>query len=148
MLLTFSTDELVQKILDGTKIHTIREDKNDRWKTGRKIDPWYKNPRNVKQNPMSLIQYACKHLINPIGECHFPKRCISTQDLEIRWSYETFTGRKAFVTIYIDGVSCYNGKWSVLDLAKNDGFDSLEDFFKWFDKPFKGKIIHWTDFRY
>ena len=33
-------------------------------------------------------------------------------------------------------------------LAKHDGFNSMEDFFKWFDKDFKGKIIHWTDFRY
>ena len=32
--------------------------------------------------------------------------------------------------------------------AKNDGFDSVEDFFKWFHSDFQGKIVHWTDFRY
>jgi len=30
----------------------------------------------------------------------------------------------------------------------NDGFESLQDFFNWFNKPFRGKIIHWTDFKY
>ncbi len=33
-------------------------------------------------------------------------------------------------------------------LAMNDGFDSVEDFFKWFNKDFSGWIIHWTMFRY
>lgn len=35
-------------------------------------------------------------------------------------------------------------------LSINDGFDSLEDFWGWFDvySPFTGKIIHWTDLEY
>ena len=33
-------------------------------------------------------------------------------------------------------------------LAQNDGFNSESDFFKWFHKDFKGKIINWTDLRY
>lgn len=36
----------------------------------------------------------------------------------------------------------------VLELAVNDGFDSDEMFFKWFDKDFDGWLIHWTDKRY
>ena len=34
------------------------------------------------------------------------------------------------------------------ELAKNDGFESVEDFFAYFNKDFKGKIIHWTDLQY
>lgn len=36
------------------------------------------------------------------------------------------------------------------DLAINDGFDNVTDFWAWFDKysPFEGKIIHWTGLRY
>ena len=30
----------------------------------------------------------------------------------------------------------------------NDGFDSIENFLRWFNKDFEGKIIHWTGFRY
>lgn len=35
-------------------------------------------------------------------------------------------------------------------LSDNDGFDSVFDFWWWFDEysPFTGKIIHWTDLRY
>ena len=33
-------------------------------------------------------------------------------------------------------------------LAKNDGFDSVNDFFRWFNTDFEGQIIHWTDLRY
>lgn len=35
-------------------------------------------------------------------------------------------------------------------LSINDGFDSLSDFWAWFDQydPFQGKIIHWTTLRY
>jgi hypothetical protein len=36
----------------------------------------------------------------------------------------------------------------VLELAQNNGFDTVKDFFEYFNKDFKGKIIHWTDFKY
>lgn len=37
------------------------------------------------------------------------------------------------------------------DLARNDGFDLVEDFWTYFDKPhprFEGVIIHWSDLIY
>jgi hypothetical protein len=34
------------------------------------------------------------------------------------------------------------------NLMKNDGFESAEQFFNWFNGYFKGKIIHWTDLKY
>lgn len=51
MLLTFSKPQFKNLILDGTKIHTIRLDKTNRWKKGMKIHFWMGNPRNVKNNP-------------------------------------------------------------------------------------------------
>jgi len=33
-------------------------------------------------------------------------------------------------------------------LAKNDGFDSVEKFWEWFNSDFTGQIIHWTDHVY
>lgn len=33
-------------------------------------------------------------------------------------------------------------------LAVNDGFDSFDQFCKWFSSDFEGQIIHWTDFKY
>lgn len=36
MILSFK-EQFIPKILDGTKIHTIREDKKNRWEAGKKI---------------------------------------------------------------------------------------------------------------
>ncbi len=38
----------------------------------------------------------------------------------------------------------------IQDLSINDGFDSVHDFWAWFDQysPFSGSIIHWTEMRY
>lgn len=50
--------------------------------------------------------------------------------------------------VSIDGRK-YDPKF-IKTLAKNEGFDDLLDFHKYFWplKNFKGKIIHYTDFRY
>lgn len=62
-------------------------------------------------------------------------RCYSTQAIVI-------TGKR----IYIEGHLLSNAM--MLRLAFNDGFNSLEEFFEWFDKDYVGKIIHFTDFKY
>ena len=63
--------------------------------------------------------------------------CISTQKIEIQDR-----------TINVDGY--YLSSSTIEYLSINDGFDSLEDFWAWFDvySPFAGKIIHWTDLEY
>ena len=33
-------------------------------------------------------------------------------------------------------------------VARNDGFDTADEFFDYFSKGFAGKIIHWTDLKY
>jgi len=50
--------------------------------------------------------------------------------------------------VSIDGKK-YDPKF-IKTLAKNEGFDDLLEFHKyfWLLKNFKGKIIHYTDFRY
>jgi len=107
-----------EKINNGIKIHTIRLDKHDRWKTGIKIH-FATGARSGNYN------------------CFKEGACIDTQKIKIK-------GRRVF----IDHVDC---TWEEVEvLAKNDGFDSLDDFWAWFDKysPFNGKIIHWTKFLY
>ena len=41
-------------------------------------------------------------------------------------------------------------RFKFLGLIANDGFEDELEFWAWFDKylPFKGKLIHWTDFKY
>lgn len=110
-----------EKILSGTKIHSVREDKKRRWKAGMLIHMAY---------GVRTKFYDCfcnKH------------RCKSTQEIKIE-----YLGDHA--DIQIDGEFLSYG--GMRTLSKNDGFDSAEDFLKWFNEDFEGVIIHWTDFRY
>lgn len=109
-------------ILKGTKIHTIREDKPNRWKEGNKIH--FATGVRTKN-------------YNQFGEAV----CTGTQKIVIKY-------RKTMdmPDIYIDGIDVW--KTGITTLARNDGFENFMDFIKWFNKDFEGKIIHWTDLRY
>lgn len=49
--------------------------------------------------------------------------------------------------VFVDG-RCLN-HYETERLALNDGFDSVEDFARWFSKPlYILQLIHWTDFKY
>jgi len=121
MILTFSKAKFVHRIIDGNKIHTIREDKYNRWYAGRIIQFWFGNPRNVKNNP-----YQFKEGI-----------CTSTQIIEIKNK-----------CIYIENRELKLLSDKVNLLAIQDGFDSVHELFEWFNKDFTGKVIHWTDYKY
>ncbi|WZL88291.1 hypothetical protein VS868_11860 [Salinimicrobium sp. 3283s] len=100
------------------KAHTIREDSKDLWKAGRDIHFVINN--RTKQR----FQFA------PVV------KCVSVQKVEISFMND----------VLVDGRELSFNEIEVL--AKNDGFDSVEDFFSWFNKDFTGKIIHWTNLKY
>jgi len=130
MILSFKK-QFKEKILDGTKIHTIREDSRNRWR---------------KRN---LIHFATD-VRTPNYDCFKEGKCVSVQRIHIRW----YTAHGACV--YMDWNEFYYKQSymptmvtnRMLELARNDGFESINDFFRWFNKDFDGKIIHWTKFRY
>ena len=103
------------------KIHTIREDKSKRWKVGNKIH-FVINNRTKKR-----FQFA------PVVNVKLIQKIFITPNSEI-------------FRVNIDG------KWlddsQVEKLALNDGFNSVKDFFEWFNEDFVGNVIHWTDARY
>ena len=113
------------------KIHTIREDEKDRWKVGMKIHAVINNRTKDR------LQFAPTLEVKGI------------QEIEIEHEDD-------WLGVHIDHQRYFFERNSKLQtqvaamekLARNDGFDSLEDFFDYFDQPFKGKIIHWTDFKY
>ena len=110
-----------EKILKGIKLHTIRLDEKDRWFKGRKIH-FATGTRSSKYN------------------CFKESVCTGTQYIEINvYGYHT---------IYINGVPL--DSIEIQDLAINDGFDSVYDFWQWFDqyRDIQGKIIHWSNLRY
>jgi hypothetical protein len=124
--------QFVLKIKNGTKIHTIRQDKKNRWHDGMKIH----FATGVRSKRYVQFQSG---------------KCKSTQIIIIKHRKGDFPQKG----IWIDGVLrfsingvLHNGTEFMTTLALNDGFKNYDDFFDWFDKDFEGKIIHWTDFRY
>lgn len=97
------------------KVHTIREDSKDRWKPGTMIDFFI----NCRQKDM--FRFAPKLPV------------VSVQDIVIkRW------GTKP--KVYINDSFFPLPDKEVLNLAQNDGFDTVKDFFEYFNKDFTGKI--------
>lgn len=117
--------EFREKVLDGRKIHSIREDKHDRWREGMSIEMAY----GVRSDDYEQWNADRPDL----------QTCTGTQPFEIKWKGHDYQVR-------VDGHRLTPAE--VEQLAKNDGFDELVDFLTWFSSDFKGKIIHWTKMRY
>ena len=107
------------------KIHTIRVDKNSRWKVGNDIH------FSINVRTKKMFRFAPIIKVKSIQKIEIVHRGIVGE-------------RKA--NIYIDNVII--GIDEMEQLAINDGFDSVENFFEWFSNDFTGKIIHWTDLKY
>ena len=117
------------------KLHTIREDKNDRWKPGVMIDFFI----NARQK--NMFRFAPRIPV------------VSTQRINITWLtkymvFVTIDNKPIGDAIWDRGFICMSCDTRLRELAKNDGFDRVEDFFAYFNKDFTGKIIHWTDLKY
>lgn len=121
MILAFKK-QFVEPILKGSKIHTIREDKHNRWK---------------KHNTIHFATGVRTKNYN----CFNEDICYSVQTIEINRTY--FKGAEIVI---VDNRILEDSE--ILRLAKNDGFKTKNDFFEWFNTDFKGKIIHWTNLKY
>ncbi|GAB3822263.1 hypothetical protein [Pontibacter rugosus] len=127
MVLGFKS-QFQDKILAGTKIHTVRQDPNNRWRRGNKINfATGVRTKNYKEFKVGT--------------------CISTQEVFMTYSH---------VLEMSVGSNYLFGYPERLEFAQRDGFDTLEDFEAWFyplikaapDGLYKAKLIHWTDYRY
>jgi hypothetical protein len=106
------------------KLHTIREDKKGRWKSGKKIH-FFINSRTKK-----MFRFAP---IIPV---------VSTQKIRIECPTEYLNDQR----IFIDDKQLTTDEMQ--RLACNDGFDCLAQFQLWFNTDFEGIIIHWTNLKY
>jgi hypothetical protein len=116
MILTFKK-RFVDLIIDGTKIHTIREDAPNRWKVGMKIHFWCGNPRNPSKNPYKFAEGIVKRII----------------EIDIMPGVDCIQA----------GSSGYIHNENPEQIAKNDGFQNWEEMKQFFPKEFKGKLIIW-----
>ncbi len=132
MILGFK-HKFVPLILSGMKRHTIREDKTNRWTKGKKIH--FATGVRTKQ----YRQFD-------------EKECISTQTIKIYHFSDSVAieiDNCFFGHVLHHGIdNIYEYHHCILKLAINDGFDTIEEFLKFFPKDFKGKIIHWTNLKY
>ena len=111
------------------KIHTIREDKSNRWKVGNKIH------FVINNRQPNRFQFA------PVIEC------TGVQEIEIdNYDEYKFGVYSEIREVKIDGRLLSDSETYIL--ARNDGFNSVTDFFDYFPDGFQGKIIHWTNKRY
>lgn len=113
------TTEFENKITSGIKIHTVRQDVNDRWREGMKIQ---------FANGVRTRHYNCFK----VGEC------ISVQDIFIGSDHSILIDNKfldndqKLLFAKNDGFDCIQDFW--------EWFDVLT--------PFEGKVIHWTNKKY
>lgn len=148
------------------KLHTFREDKHDRWKEGISIQMVYRGPK------YSIIDHFNKG-IPELEKCKGTQRTTiswfeennvvelpNEEEYEGEWTdligkasiegkittEECFQINDKYVSFFIDGFCQTLNESRVI--AGNDGFNSIDDFFAYFNKDFSGKIIHWTDLRY
>lgn len=116
----FKKTNFVKKIIEGTKIHTIREDANNRWMPGKIIH--FSTGARTKNY-----------------KCFKTDICLSVQPIYIN----------KYLEIWIDNLTLLSEE-EVEQLAINDGFDNVEGFWSWFKNnlPFSGNLIHWTEKTY
>lgn len=109
------------------KAHTIR--RGHRWKPGMKI---HMAINNLTAN---RFQFA------PIVQC------VSVQDIEIK--HTGYAPNYPLVMVH-NGKHLINplGYDEICQLAINDGFETIDQFFEYFNEDFEGQIIHWTPLRY
>lgn len=126
MILSFKK-QFRDPILKGSKIHTIREDPKARWNAGRKI-------------------HMATGVRTKYYNCFLEQQCISVQAIQIHHHDYRDVGGNYLIKVIVDGKELDD--FQLEEIAENDGFKSLGDFFKWFNTDFQGRIIHWTDFKY
>ena len=108
------------------KIQTIRRDSRNRWKAGNNID-FIINPTSITCQFAPVIEVKSVQRFEVV--CEDGVQLVFIDD-ELFFSGRDYTEEK------------------IASLAKNDGFNSVEHFFRWFSEPGTGKIIHWTDLKY
>jgi hypothetical protein len=122
-------EQFKESILDGTKKHTVREDKKNRYRCGCTL--------HLSVGVRSKRYRCLKKVL-----------CTGVQSIQIRYG----NGRYHKVFVYQDVRVTVDGRelgyGEVTELAKNDGFENQDSFFRFFKRDFSGKIIHWSNILY
>jgi len=132
MLLTFSKTEFRTLIKKGVKMHTIRDDKHNRWKVGTKIHFWLGNPRNTRSKNKPY-QFGVGE-VSRVETIRMDFACAED------WQQDV---------VYIGEDIKLKTDEELNALAVNDGFDNwfqMKRFFVNDGGQYFGKIIFWKNF--
>ena len=136
MVSAFINPAFDEKYLDTNKpkLHSIRDDKTNRWRAGMPIQMVVGN--RTKQR----LQFA------PTVPC------TKVQAFKIVTHYHDNTTGS---TVFIDGKEIGSAFWqncmlvatgiTLKKFIQNDGFDDVNEFFEYFPEQYTGKLIHWTN---
>lgn len=107
------------------KFHTIRRDPDNLWKAGMDIQ------LVIHQGTQDEFQFAP------------PIKCQTVQRIQIDYSKLINTDGPA---VFIDYELV--DKETLVQLALNDGFPTVSDFFYYFNEEFSGNLVHWSNLTY
>ena len=93
----------------------------------------------IRQKPIA-VGTMMNHIVYPY---HKERRCVLTNFCK---STQMITIEPSSRIIKVDGMVL--SKFDMERLSKNDGFETMEDFWSFFNAPYQGMIIHWTETRY
>jgi hypothetical protein len=128
------------------KLHTVRE--GQRWKPGYFIHMAIGVRTSAYQQFNVLAEGLQKvKSVQRIDIIHRgPKCALIFVDRKLKFSRIEYLVSEDGGTTTFQKV---NGICWLLQFLKNDGFESEEDFWRWFSKPIRnGQLIHWTDLKY
>ena len=93
----------------------------------------------IRQKPIA-VGTMMNHIVYPYHKerrCVLSNFCTATQMITIEPSSRT---------IKVDGREL--SKVDIERVSINDGFETMDDFWTFFNEPYQGMIIHWTDTKY
>lgn len=115
--------QFVEPILKGSKVHTLRECDIYRWRVG-------------------VIIHMATGIRTKYYQCFKETPFVSSQQVFMTY-YDDLVISVDEMRLSFDDVDIF---------IKNDGFESEEEFIKWFFPKGNGKslltLLHWTDLRY
>lgn len=135
MIMNYTLPGAERSIVSGSKKHTMREDRKERWKPGK------------------LIHHTTGARSKRY-KCFLQNDCISTQ--LVLMAYDKIQSKTNLI-ITVDRRRLTQKE--IMQVVFNDGFLDLADFVNWFFPPdhktgyrkrtlWSGKLIHWTDLKY
>lgn len=93
----------------------------------------------IRQKPIA-VGTMMNHIVYPY---HKARRCVLSNFCK---STQMITIEPSSRTIKVDGREL--SKVDIERVSINDGFETMDDFWTFFNEPYQGMIIHWTDTKY